>query len=150
MEPLVEYYDDLPIPDYSEWRDSEAHHWMHPCHGPLPDLYGMVTCGDEVFEGAVWDTDNALFVFLCLKGDDPSTPMFSKIGWIPRTYRWTMCDGHLVCDDEVFEVPAWLEGPDWIGVHEEWMRAMLRVVLKESVRLALQQPMPPMPKMRFM
>jgi len=130
------YIDDVPLPEL--WP-GEAHlDPMHPEHGPLPHLAGLIKSKGERFFAALWDTGTTLVVFLeMLKEEDtsPEAPLLSLEecyhcrGWICQTYRWTLEENRFVCDGRKVQMPAF-PGQE---KEEEWMKEAYRRVMVESV-----------------
>jgi hypothetical protein len=140
---MIAYLKDIDLPEPGEWSSDALLDPMHPGHGPLPNLQGLIEKDGERFSVALWDTGNHILTFLeLLKEEDPdeSAPMLSmeevhKVrGWIAQTNRWHQDVDAMVCHGH--HVPM----PGYPGVKEEeiWMREIYRLVMMEAVQLAAE------------
>lgn len=138
----VEYLEDLYIPALGEWSPEAGGDWLHPSHGPLPDLLGLLECGDREFMAALWESNNALIVMLEMLEDedpDPTVPMrdlvdvYSMRGWIIQTYRWEITPKGIVCGRHTIVPEDYERNP-------EWRRDIYRIVMEMSVLLCANWP----------
>ena len=44
----------VPIKGPGEWLDKEFTDWLHPSHGPLPDLHCVAHCNGDHYTIAIW------------------------------------------------------------------------------------------------
>lgn len=140
---MIEYLRDIDLPAPGEWSSGALLDPMHPSHGPLPQLFGLVACEGEQFTVALWDNGDQLLTFLeMLKEEDPDerAPMMPMKeahrmhGWIAQTYRWCQDEDTMVCSGHRVHMP------DYPGLKEEsiWMREIYRLVMMESVAIAAE------------
>lgn len=145
---MIEYLKDVDLPEPGEWSSDALLDPMHPNHGPLPDLQGLIDLDGERFSVALWDTGDHILTFLDrLKEEDPDeeAPMLPMEevhrvrGWIAQTNRWAQDVDAMVCHGH--RVPM----PDYPGVKEEaiWMREIYRLVMMETVQLAVAMALEP-------
>lgn len=137
MELTIDFIRDLPIPDYGEWTDKESADWLHPCHGPLPHNLSLLRCLGGDFTVALWETSRSLQTFVALL-DEPAgeeSKAYKIMGPIPRTYCWRSGDKGFYCSGYHVIPPSYASTP------ETWRRFICRQIMKESVRITLEQPL---------
>jgi len=138
----ITYEKDLP-PDLGQrMRGREQWlNWLHPVHGPFPDLLGELRATMEdnargAFIGAAWLTEKAILTAIeaVEMNEERDIGLGSRI---LRTYRWTPNGGGpavMVCGARMVPVPEQVlpESPDdeWA-----WKRGIMISVLRESVWL---------------
>jgi len=141
---MIEYVRDIDLPPPGEWSPKAVLDPMHPEHGPLPNLFGLIDLDGEQFTVALWDTGDHLLTFLeLLKDEDPDerAPMLPMKevhrthGWIAQTYRWCQDEDAMVCSGHRVYMP------EYPGLKEEnlWMREIYRLVMLESVAIAAEE-----------
>ena len=133
----VEYIRDLKLIEYYDWPHKAVRDPLHPCHGPLPDLQGLMKSEDGLFQAALWDTGNQILVFLEWlheEENDPLAPMLPiekvyKIrGWTAQTYRWVVEGTMLKCHNRKLAITP-SEGD------ETWKYQIYRQIMQESLQL---------------
>lgn len=132
----VKFIRDLPIPDYGSWTDNQMEDWMHPCHGPLPHHLALLHCLGGDFTVALWAAPSSIltFVYLCDEPEERPSEASGIVGPIPRTYCWRPQAGSFYSSGREI-VP-----PKFGGSEEAWRRYLCRLIMKESVRLAIEIP----------
>ena len=137
----ITYEKDLPSDLGHKMKGGQWLNWIHPSHGPFPDLLGELRATTEdrasgAFIGAAWLTEQAILTAveaLELNGDG-DVWLGSRI---LRTYRWKPDEQGMVCGSRKVRV---IGRPDEVGeedVEEEWAwkRGVMIGVLMESVWL---------------
>jgi hypothetical protein len=136
----IQYLEDVPLPEL--WSSDALFDPLHPGHGPLPNMQGLLEAGGERYTVAVWDTGDAILTMLeMIKDESPHLDdplltleeVYTHRGWILQTYRWVQGREGMFCQDCRVTVP------EYPGVKEEeiWMREIYRRLMEGSVYLAL-------------
>jgi|WetSurSiteA1Bulk_404760.scaffolds.fasta_scaffold09697_1 hypothetical protein len=131
----AEYLRDLPMAVGTRLtKRGRPEHWLHPIHGPSPDLIGLVTWSTSEFLCAVWPLVRSFVVMLeRINEEEPTTAR----GGIVQSYRWIVSEKRLVNSDH-----GKLHGSIHIGhITEETEEAtrhhIYRQLMIESVMLAV-------------
>jgi len=72
-------------------------HWLHPCHGPLPDMLLTVECDGVQVVAAVWDTNPTWITCCCDLQEDASYTCTPHTGLL-FSRRWFFWRGCAVSD----------------------------------------------------
>jgi len=131
----IEYDRTIHVPAPGEWSAESIGDWLHPCHGPVPDICGAVYCDGEMFVVALWATPDAVLAALELVWEDdpdPDAPIAEPPmrGVILQSYRWTIDEGELRCCNRRFPLPIDKED-------SAWRNNIYKLIMKESVRLTV-------------
>ena len=142
----AQYLHHLPLPQTwgCEYRD-----WVHPKHGPLPDLLGLVLGAGEQFQVALWVADNCLVLALeqldRARTDEETEQAASMRGWILMTQCWKPTKkGFTYMDREVIVPPPVPRATDEL-TQEEWRTHVFQAVMTEAVDIATKLPMGSVP-----
>jgi len=132
----VDIIRDLPIPAYESWTDNQMENWLHPCHGPLPHQLSLLHCLGGDFTVALWAAATSIltFVDLCDEPEGQKSEAAGIVGPIPRTYCWRPRGGSFYSSGREV-VP-----PPFRGSEEAWRTCLCRMIMRESVRLAIEIP----------
>lgn len=151
----IEWKEDL---NTEGWRHNDRGDWLHPSHGPTPDMLSVYLCQDpnndycmeeEYYVVALWVGDEFLTVIVELLKSDPDAlidkdMMVKKLlshekvhmirGWILQTYRCTIDDEGLKCCNLRVSLPTNVEDEKWLtDVCRIAMRASLTVAMTERI-----------------
>jgi hypothetical protein len=114
------------------WPETSRADWLHPCHGPAPDLYGIIDYDVWEYLGALWVTKQALLVALELRWEDdvdPSAPLEEPPlrGNTLQTYKWAIDPHSLRCCNYIFPLRHAKESV--------WNTQVQQTILEETVRI---------------
>lgn len=111
-------------------------HWLHPIHGPLPELVAKLHYGEATFIGAVWSTERSFIV--CVELIEPFNATPTKLrGRILQSFRWMVRGNALVNEGQVpWDTQITLKEVDEVD-EREWRCDIYRQLLTRSVELAV-------------
>jgi hypothetical protein len=135
----IKYLKDIYIPPPGSWSKSGwKSDWLHPKHGPLPDLVTHWEYKKERFQVALWAPENSNHCVTMLellhrrRTQEDELEALEMRGHILLSFRWQIKEGMLACCGRQYELP---EGED-----REWERKIYDMMMKQSVHLAVTTP----------
>jgi hypothetical protein len=145
---MIQYLEDVPLPDPAEpeegWPPEAFLDPLHPAHGPVPQLCGLLDSEAGHFVVAAWDDGRSIVTLLEWSrdegpDDEPMLPIEAAHcirGWIAQTYRWCPDGDTMECSGLHVILP------DYPGEKrkEAWQTEIYHRIMRASVRLAMDGP----------
>lgn len=158
----TQYLRDLYLKPAGSWTRKEIKNWLHPIHGPLPDLLGLVSCNGFNYRVALWAVENSLITVTEVGSKDcPDieerylTPkeeecLSRKKGWILSSLCWRGVDEGFTCGNRYIKIfaPHPSTGPrepnmtdeEEDELEKEWCMCVYREIMEETVNIISQTP----------
>lgn len=117
-------FEDLPIKEAGEWSSEELTNWLHPAHGPLPEVYCVAHSGEDHYVVALWLRPGFCITLL----ECPESP--GGRGSILWSSRWPRDQsGRILAKDYVTVLS---EIPVHYATTEEFLAAFLPAVIEDA------------------
>jgi hypothetical protein len=123
-----------------KWTNKSILNYFHPSYGPLPTLLGLIEHQKNHFKVALWDSKEAIFIFLEWLSEDKKNLIckyeeYKYRGWIAQTYRWTIKNKKFITRG--LEIPI-LEYPEPYS-EKMWKLNQYKILMFQSIRLAMNK-----------
>lgn len=133
--PSIQYVKDIITASTRLTSKGRPEHWLHPIHGPAPDLIGQLSYGPDHFIAAVWVTPLSFIVMLELI--ERRTAPTNTRGGILQSFRWTIDGDRLInkwneSKEDALEIHNVDEIDEW-----GWRCEIYRQLMVKSVKLTV-------------